>query len=118
MNMKKKLKMRKKRRALRVKNSFKSKTLKLRVTVFRSLNHIYAQIIDDSLKKTIVSFSSLGLKNEVDDKTAVARLIGKELGKKAKAVSIENVFFDRGQYRYHGRIRALADGLRDSGLNF
>ena len=82
------------------------------------MKHIYVQIIDDNAHKTLLGFSSLNLSTKAGDKKAVAKLVGMELGKLAVEKNIENVFFDRGLYLYHGRVQALADGLRESGLKF
>ncbi len=115
----KKNKLRTKRRIHRVRNSQASRGLKPRVCVVRSLKHVSAQIIDDNTQTTLVSFSSLKFKEEkVGDKKAVSKKVGVELGKLALNKSIKEVFFDRGKYLYHGRIGALADGLRESGLQF
>ncbi|KKP23003.1 MAG: 50S ribosomal protein L18 [candidate division TM6 bacterium GW2011_GWF2_28_16] len=114
----KKIEKRSKRRAFRVKNKQQSWGLFPRVAVFRSLNHIYAQIIDDSIGSTIVSFSSLNLKEKKADKKAIAKEVGLQLGKLALGKSLEKVFFDRGRYLYHGRVKALAEGLREGGLKF
>jgi len=122
MSVEKKLQRQRKVRAYRVRNKFASRGLKHRISVFRSLNQIYAQIIDDSTSRTLVSFSSVVLKDsqagERLSKTAVAKQVGLELGKLAQGKSIESVFFDRGRCLYHGRVRALAQGLRESGLKF
>lgn len=104
-----------KRRALRVRERIKQ-TGHPRVSVFKSLKQIYGQIIIDSLHKTVVSCSSLELKNLKGDKTAVARAVGLELAKRAKNAGIEKAVFDRGSFLYHGRIKAMADGLREGGL--
>jgi len=106
------------RRKFRVRNHLRSRGTKPRVSVFRSLKQIYAQIIDDSTHKTLVSFSSLQLKDAKGDKKAIARQVGLELGKLAKEKSVDVVFFDRGACQYHGRVRALAEGLREGGLTF
>ncbi|MCK4264916.1 50S ribosomal protein L18 [Candidatus Babeliales bacterium] len=116
--MHKKIKLRTKRRFFRVKNKFKSKGLIPRVTVFRSLNHIYAQVIDDANGKTIASSSSLIIKEKTEDKKSVAKNVGINLATKMKETGVEAVFFDRGRYQYHGRIAALADGLRETGIKF
>lgn len=92
------------------------KALLPRVSVFRSLNNTYAQLIDDVAQKTIVSCSSLSLQNESGDKRSVARQVGVELAKKALAMGYNAVLFDRGRYLYHGRVQALAEGLREGGL--
>lgn len=113
-----KIQKRTKRRACRIKNKQVRRGVVPRVSVFRSLNQIYAQIIDDANHSTLVSFSSLNLKDKKVGKTAKAKQVGLELGKIALEKSVEKVFFDRGRYLYHGRVKALADGLRESGLKF
>ncbi len=87
-----------------------------RVSVFRSLNHIYAQIIDDAQHHTLASCSSQELEKVKGDKKAVAKAVGKELAKKAVKLGISTVVFDRGAFLYHGRVAALAEGLREGGL--
>lgn len=93
-----------------------------RLNVFRSLNHIYAQVIDDVNGRTIASASTVDkkLRDELDgkDKTEQASLIGKALAERAQAAGIETVVFDRGGYIYHGRVKALAEGAREGGLKF
>jgi len=101
-----------------VRNAQVSRGVKPRIAVFRSLKHIYAQIIDDSKHMTLVSFSTAILKDASGDKKACAHRVGLELGKLAMDKSVKDVFFDRGCYLYHGRVKALADGLREAGLNF
>lgn len=92
---------------------------RLRVSIFRSNKHTYAQIIDDEKGKTIVSFSDRKLKkNGLMGKTERAFAVGEELAKLAKKKKIGKVFIDRGSYKYHGRVSALADGLRKGGLEF
>lgn len=118
MSLQKKIQLRTQRRRYRVKNALLNRANRLRVSVFRSAKHISAQIIDDQAHKTLVSFSSVGLEKGLLDKKAVAKNVGLELGKKAIAQEIRDVLFDRGQYLYHGRVKALADGLREAGLNF
>ena len=93
-----------------------------RLNVYRSLNNIYAQIIDDSNGTTLVSASTLD-KEVVElikdkNKTEAARVVGEVLGKRAKAKKIKEVVFDRGGYLYTGRVQAVADGARSSGLKF
>ncbi|OGB86449.1 50S ribosomal protein L18 [candidate division TM6 bacterium RIFCSPHIGHO2_12_FULL_38_8] len=116
----KKIEQRRERRAFRVRKSLRKKNLHPRVSVFRSLQNISAQLIDDVQQKTIVSSSSLALnlntKKEKLDKTAVAKAVGLDLAKKALQAKIEVVCFDRGSYLYHGRVKALAEGLREGGL--
>ena len=88
-----------------------------RVSVFRSNKGMSAQIIDDSKGITIESASSLKIK-EKKTPSEIATLIGENLGKDALARKIDKVVFDRGKYRYHGRVKALAEGLRKAGLTF
>ncbi len=97
-----------------------------RLAVYRSLKHIYAQIIDDTRGHTLVSASSLSpeirerweeLKQE-GGKTAVARAVGELLGQRALEAGIKKVAFDRGGFKYHGRVKALAEGARSAGLEF
>jgi len=89
-----------------------------RLNVFRSLNHIYAQVIDDSQGHTLAAASTLD--KSVDDvvKTEQAKAVGKLIAERAKAAGVSKVVFDRGGYLYHGRIKALADGAREGGLDF
>ncbi len=92
------------------------------MNIFRSLNHIYAQIIDDRSGRTLVSASSLDREVKGSLKgggnVAAARAVGQALAGKAKAAKLERVVFDRGGYRYHGRVKALADAAREGGLKF
>tara|TARA_B100002051_G_C16344446_1_gene443300 strand:+ start:226 stop:579 length:354 start_codon:yes stop_codon:yes gene_type:complete len=93
-------------------------TNKLRVTVFKSSKNIYAQIIDDKISKTLVSASSTEkeLKNSKKKKMELSNTLGELLAKRAKEKKINSVYFDRGGYKYHGRIKALAESLRKNGL--
>ena len=118
MSFLKKIQARTQRRIYRVRGHLTSKGQMPRVAVFRSLNHIYAQIIDDVTQITLASFSSQLLKSKNGDKKTVAKQVGMELGKIATQKAIDKVFFDRGRYRYHGRVQALAEGLREAGLKF
>ncbi len=115
MSIEKKLKKRSKQRTLRVRKRLAPKSSLPRISVFRSLNHIYAQLIDDAAGKTLASSSSLALKAKGDKKT-VAHSVGVELANKAKEKGVSKVFFDRGKCLYHGRVQALAEGLREGGL--
>jgi large subunit ribosomal protein L18 len=112
-SLQRKIKLRKVRRKFRTKNKINQP---VRVSVFRSLNNIYAQLIDDAQEKTLVSFSSLQVKNQKGDKKEVARLVGVELAKQAIGKGINQAVFDRGGFKYHGRVQALAEGLREGGL--
>lgn len=89
-----------------------------RLSVFRSNKHIYAQIINDEKGKTIASASSMDLKSDNASKTEQAEKVGKKIAKSAKEKKIQKVIFDKGRYNYHGRVKALAEGARDAGLNF
>ena len=93
----------------------KRDTVLPRVSVFRSLKQIYAQVIDDATSNTVVSCSSLEVKVKKGDKKAVAHAVGVELAKRMKEKGIQVAVFDRGSYLYHGRIKALVDGLRETG---
>ena len=91
-----------------------------RISVFKTLNNLSAQIIDDKSKKTLVSASSIEkeLKKNKVKKIEKSSLIGEILAKRAKEKNISEVYFDRGEYRYHGRIKVFADTLRKNGLKF
>jgi large subunit ribosomal protein L18 len=104
------------RRAFRVRGKIKKTGAAPRVSVFRSLNQTYAQLIDDTKGVTLASASTLSLKDNSGDKKSQARLVGKEIAAQAKNLNIHVVVFDRGSYRYHGRVREVADGLREGGL--
>jgi large subunit ribosomal protein L18 len=89
-----------------------------RLNVFRSLNHIYAQVIDDTQGHTLAAASTQDKGVTEAPKTEQAKAVGQLVAERAKAVGITKVVFDRGGYLYHGRIKALADGARDGGLDF
>ena len=116
MSLQKKMKKRVQRRILRVRAKVKHIGHLPRVSVFRSLNHIYAQLIDDGAQKTLVSCSSLELTDLKGDKKAVAHSVGLELAARAKRQGVEGAVLDRGRFLYHGRIKALTEGLREGGL--
>ncbi len=105
------------RRKLRVRNNIKKRITVPRVSVFRSLKYLYAQIIDDLCGKTLASYSTLVLKDVSGNKKDAARAVGIELAARAKKQGIDQVVFDRGSYRYHGRVQALVEGLREGGLH-
>lgn len=88
-----------------------------RLSVFRSSVHIYAQIINDNIGKTLVSASDLGLK-EKEKKVETAEKVGEAIAKKAIAKKIKKVVFDRNGFKFHGRVKALAEGARKGGLEF
>lgn len=104
------------RRKYRVRNAVKSSG-RLRLSVHRSLQHIYAQIIDDAKGETLATASSLGLGLK-GNKTEMAKKVGQAIAEAAKAKGITTVVFDRGAFKYHGRVKALADGAREGGLQF
>ncbi len=109
------------KRKLRNRKKLKSVNVnRYRVSVSKSLNNLSAQIIDDKLKKTLVSASSI--EKEVKDKKVKkmekSSLIGEILAKRAKEKNINEVYFDRGEYKYHGRVKTFADTLRKNGLKF
>lgn len=106
------------RRTLRNRSRLTTGETRVRISAFRSHRHIYAQVIDDIAQKTIASCSSLVIKDLTGDKSAVARAVGLELARRAKEVGVGSVVFDRGSCLYHGRIKELAEGLREGGLNF
>ena len=94
-----------------------------RLTVFRSLKSIYAQLVDDQGQKTLISVSSSSknLSGEIkkaNGKIEVAKIVGKAVGEEAKKKKIETVVFDRNGYLYHGRVKAVAEGAREAGLKF
>ncbi|HZU09949.1 MAG TPA: 50S ribosomal protein L18 [Pseudacidobacterium sp.] len=89
-----------------------------RLSVYRSLNHIYAQVIDDTKGVTVASASSKAAKLKTGGNVAAAKEIGKLVAERAKEKGITKVVFDRGGYLYHGRIKALADAAREAGLEF
>jgi len=89
-----------------------------RLCVFRSNQHIYAQIIDDNKAKVLASASDKGLKSKRGKKLETAKYVGKLIAKKAKEIKIKKVVFDRGGFLYHGRVKALAEGAREGGLIF
>jgi large subunit ribosomal protein L18 len=91
-----------------------------RLAVFRSLNQIYAQVIDDSSGRTLASASSLekGLREATGTKSERAKVVGRLVAERARAAGVERVVFDRAGFRYHGRVRALADAAREAGLDF
>lgn len=89
-----------------------------RLNIFRSLNHIYAQVIDDIAGRTLVAASTLDKGLDAAAKIAEATSVGKLVAERAKAQGITKVVFDRGGYLYHGRVKALADGAREGGLDF
>ena len=106
------------RRHLRVRKRVTGSASRPRLVVNRSARHMFAQIVDDSAGRTLAAASTLdaSIRGEAGDKTAKAKLVGTLLARRAAEAGITAVVFDRGGYRYHGRIAALADGAREAGL--
>ena len=111
-----------KRRHARIRATVSGTAAKPRLCVFRSLNNIYAQIIDDATGVTLISAGSItsAIKEQAEgkNKSQVAELVGASLAKGAQEKGISEVVFDRGGYKYHGRIKALAESARKAGLKF
>ena len=94
-----------------------------RLSVFRSNRHIYAQLIDDTRSETLVSASSLEDEIQEDvkkaeNKTELSEIVGKRIAEKTKELGVESIVFDRNGYRYHGRVKVLAEAVREAGLKF
>jgi large subunit ribosomal protein L18 len=110
------------RRHLRIRRSVRGAADRPRLSVFRSLAHIYAQVIDDHRKSTLVAASSLDpeIRTEAGKakKADAGRLVGRLIARRAKEKGVRRVVFDRGGYIYHGRVKALAEGAREGGLEF
>jgi large subunit ribosomal protein L18 len=111
------------RRHLRIRKRIKGETGRPRLVVFRSNKHIYAQIVDDVLGKTLVGVcgSSKAVTGRIkadEERFAESRSVGEEVAKRALEKGIEKIVFDRAGYRYHGRVKALADAARKAGLQF
>lgn len=121
MKLHKQISKQRERRAFRVRNTVRDSE-RLRLSVFRSGKHIYAQIIDDAAGKTLVSAGSMEAEFRKEGKSGGnadgAALVGQLLAKRAVAKGISEVAFDRGSYRYHGRVASLADAARAGGLQF
>ena len=116
----KKLNSKNKRKARNRKKLKKVNTNKLRISVFKSSKNISAQIIDDKISKTLVSASTTEkeIKKSKTKKIDLSNILGELLAKRAKDKKISNVYFDRGGYKYHGRVKAFAETLRKNGLKF
>jgi len=106
----------------RLRRKVAGETARPRLNVFRSLNHIYAQIVDDASGRTLAAASTLDKELRTAAKNggnvAAAKNVGQAVAKRAKAAGITRVVFDRGGYAYHGRVKALADTAREAGLEF
>ena len=110
------------RRKLRIRRKINGTGERPRLSVFRSLNHIYAQVVDDVAGKTVAHCSTLAkdVKPQANEtnKSEAAKLVGKTIAAQLKSKGITKVVFDRNGYLYHGRIKALAEGAREGGLEF
>ena len=102
---------------LGIRKKIKGSALKPRVSIFRSNNNIYAQAVDDISGVTIASASTRSTKAK-GTSLETAKLVGKDLGSKLSSANVSTVVFDRSGYLYHGRVKALADGIREAGLQF
>ncbi len=108
----------------RVRNRIRGTAARPRLCVFRSLNHLYAQVIDDDLGKTLAQANTLDkevashLKSASRSNKSAARVVGQLVADRAKASGVESVVFDRGGFLFHGRIKEIADGARENGLKF
>jgi len=108
----------KEKRRARIRAKIIGTSKKPRLNIFRSLKHLNVQIIDDLAGKTLVSASDLEVKSKKATKTEKAKAVGELIAQKAKEKKIKKVVFDRAGYKYHGRIKAVAEGARAGGLEF
>jgi len=108
-----------KRRHTRVRKKVRGTATRPRMVVTRSARHIFVQVVDDGEGRTLASASTMeaDMRSADGDKTAVARMVGERLAQRAKDAGVDTVVFDRGGNKYHGRIAAVADGVRDGGLS-
>lgn len=109
------------KRVSRIRKNITGTSERPRLRVFKSNKHIYAQIIDDSLGKTLLSMSTVDKEFDMGEekgKTNAAKRVGSIIAERAKAAGIEKVVFDRGGYIYHGRVKSLSEGAREGGLIF
>src|SRR3954452_20649726 len=108
------------KRHQRIRLTLSGSTERPRLAIFRSLNQIYAQVIDDSSGQTLAAASSLesGVRTSKSTKSERAKMVGRLLAERARAAGVERFVFDRAGFRYHGRVRALADAAGEGGLDF
>ena len=110
------------RRHLRIRRTIRGDADRPRLSVFRSLAHIYAQVIDDQRQRTVAAASSLDAEIRAEaakaKKAEAGRLVGRLIARRAQERGVRRVVFDRGGYLYHGRVKALAEGAREGGLEF
>jgi large subunit ribosomal protein L18 len=117
-NAQKRLVRRRRVRAFRVRARLRGTAERPRLSVHRSHRHVWLQLIDDEAGRTLCSASSKALGAAKGGNVAAAKAVGEDLGKKAVALGIQKACFDRGSYRYHGRVKAVADAVRAAGLKF
>jgi large subunit ribosomal protein L18 len=103
------------RRHVRVRRKISGTAERPRLVVYRSLKHIYAQLVDDATQRTILTVTDGGVSGKKVERSAE---VGKRMAERAKAAGFTRVVFDRAGYRYHGRVKAVADGAREGGLEF
>ena len=103
------------RRHFRVRKKVNGTSERPRLVIYRSLKHIYAQLVDDNAQRTLMTVTDAGAEGK---KTEKSTEVGKRIAQKAKEAGITRVVFDRGGYKYHGRVKAVADGAREGGLEF
>jgi len=103
------------RRHFRVRKKVNGTSERPRLVIYRSLKHIYAQLVDDVSMRTLMTVTDQGFEGKKTEKSAE---VGKRLAQKAKDAGVTKVVFDRGGYKYHGRVKAVADGAREGGLEF
>lgn len=118
MGKQKRLTKQRQRRAFRVRRKVRGTAECPRVSVHRTNKHTYVQMVDDDAGRTLCTVSTLGLKLGYGGNVNAAKAVGEALGKKAVELKIERVGFDRGCFRYHGRVKALAEGVRSAGVKF
>lgn len=105
------------KKKLRIRKKVTGTAERPRLCIYKSAKHIYASLVDDTASKTLMSFSSLNVKDELNG-VDMAKKVGIEIAKKAVSGKISSVVFDRNGFIYHGRVKSLADGAREGGLNF
>jgi large subunit ribosomal protein L18 len=118
MNRLKRMTRRRRNRAFRVRLRVRGTSERPRISIHRTEMHIYAQMIDDENGRTLCEASSVSLKLGYGGNVEAAKKVGEELGRKAKDRNLSAAGFDRGAYRYHGRVKALADAVRGAGVKF
>jgi len=118
MNANKAKTLRRTRRRMGMRKRIRGTPDRPRLSVFKSLNHIYVQVIDDIAGRTVAAASSADLGDGKTGNVEASKAVGKLIAERAKAAGVSEVVFDRGGFRYHGRVKALADAAREGGLTF